>query len=216
MIYIIGAGGFAREVLNIFTDLERDKDLAGFLEDDCKRAGTLLNGKKIDDISILDKMEPDSIELSCGIGTPLRRGIIGRTKNMGFKYVKAIHPSVIDSKWVEYSEGCIICAGTKLTTQISIGEYSIVNLNCTIGHDVKIGMYSTLSPGVHVSGRVTVGDGCFVGSGAVIVENVTIGNNSFIGAGSVVTRDVPENVLALGSPAKPVRELTETDWKNLI
>jgi len=58
-------------------------------------------------------------------------------------------------------------------------------------------------------GRVKIGNNCFLGSGVVVLPGVTIGDNSIIGAGSVVTHDIPENVLAMGAPAKPICTLDE-------
>ena len=216
MISILGAGGFAREVFNIFIDLKRDDEVIGFLEENCQRKGEILNGKPIDDLSVLKNLDRNNIKLVCGIGTPLRKRLIEYSTSLGYKYDTIIHPSVIKSKWVTFGDGNIICAGNILTNQIIIGNYSILNLHCTIGHDAKIGNYTTISPGVHVSGKVSIGDECFIGTGAVIVEKVSIGKGSFIGAGAVVSKDIPENVLAVGIPAKPIRKLTESDWGGLL
>jgi sugar O-acyltransferase (sialic acid O-acetyltransferase NeuD family) len=210
LIYIIGAGGFGREVLNIYTDLGREEEVAGFLIENCDKRGTKINEKPLHDITL------SSVKLICAIGTPLRKRLIEDTKNKGYNYDSVIHPSVIKSRWVVFGEGTIICAGNIFTSQIKVGDYSIVNLSCTIGHDVEIGKYTTISPGVNISGRVTIGDGCFIGTGVSIIEKITIGNQSYIGAGSVVANDIPPNVLALGVPAKPVRALDLPEWKKLL
>jgi len=215
-VYIIGAGGFGREVLNIYIDLGREDDVLGFLEENSKREGEILNGKPIYDISILENLDRENIKLIGAIGTPLRKRLIEYTKELGYKYDTVIHPTVVKSRWVSIGEGSIICAGTIITSQVTIGEHTIINLDSTIGHDVKIGSYTTISPGVHISGRVSIGDGSFIGTGAVIVPNVKIGNNSFIGAGAVVTKDIPDNVLAVGVPAKPIKRLTEDDWRRMV
>ena len=65
----------------------------------------------------------------------------------------------------------------------------------------------TLSPGVNVSGRVTIEDGVFVGSGAVIIERIRIGAGAVIGAGSVVTKDIPPKVVAVGVPARVIKQI---------
>jgi len=215
-VFILGAGGFAREVLNIFTDLYRESFVLGFMEENCNRNGSILNGKNIFDVDTYLPSPPTDIKLICAIGTPLRKRLIEKTKTMGHKYITVVHPSTIMSRWVTLGEGVIICAGTILTNQISIGDYSIINLGCTIGHDVTIGKYTTISPGVHVSGKVSIGDECFIGTGAVINEKVSIGTGSFIGSGAVVTKDIPENMLAVGVPAKPIRALTEVEWRKLL
>jgi len=215
-VYIIGAGGFAREVLNIYIDLGRGYEVQGFLEENCQRRGKLLNEKPIDDISILNSLNRDDIKLICAIGTPLRKRLIELTKKKGYKYDTVVHPSVIKSRWVTFGKGCIVCAGTILTSQITVGEYTIVNLDCTIGHDVNIGKYTTISPGVHISGKVSINDECYIGTGVAIVDKVSIGRCSCVGAGAVVTRDISENVLAVGVPAKPIKSLGESDWKEIV
>lgn len=216
MIYILGAGGMARETLNICIDLGRDNEVVGFLEENCQRRGDILNEKPIDDVSILNNLDRNNVKLLCAIGSPLRKRLIEYTKKLGYEYDTIIHPSVIKSKWVAFGEGSIICAGNIFTSQITIGGYTIVSLDCTISHDVDIGKYTTISPGVHISGKASIGDECFIGTGAVIVDRVSIGRGSYIGAGAVVIEDIPENVLALGVPAKPIRRLSESDWTELI
>lgn len=216
MIYIIGAGGCGREVLIIYTDLARDNEVAGFLEENCKQNGNILNEKPVYDFSILNSLNNKDIKLICAIGTPLRKRLIECTKQLGYEFDTVIHPSVIKSRWVEFGEGVIICPGNVLTTQIVVDNYTIINYGCTVGHDVRIGKYTTISPGARISGRVSIGDECYIGAGSVVIDRKIIGNNVYIGAGAVVTEDVPDNVLALGVPARPVRNLNDTEWKKLI
>lgn len=58
---------------------------------------------------------------------------------------------------------------------------------------------------------VHIGENCWIGAGVSILPGVTIGKNSVIGAGSVVTKDIPENVVAAGSPCRVLREISEQD-----
>ena len=58
---------------------------------------------------------------------------------------------------------------------------------------------------------VYIGENVWIGAGAVIVPGVKIGKNSVIGAGSVVTKDIPENVVAVGNPCRVLREISERD-----
>jgi sugar O-acyltransferase (sialic acid O-acetyltransferase NeuD family) len=215
MIYILGAGGFGREVLNIFADLNRSSEIVAFLEENCQSPGRKVNEIPVYDTEILAKTEKLQTKLVGAIGSPLRKRIIEKNLKRGFQFETVIHPSVIKSKWIGLGNGVIICAGTILTNQIDIGDHTIINLDCTIGHDVKIGKYVTISPGVHISGRVSIGDGCFIGTGVSIIDKVQVGCNSYVGAGAVVTTDIPDYVLTVGVPAKPIRTLTEEDWKKL-
>ena len=59
--------------------------------------------------------------------------------------------------------------------------------------------------------NVTIGENVWIGAGVVIVPGVHIGRNSVIGAGSIVTKDIPENVVAVGNPCRVLREIGEHD-----
>jgi serine acetyltransferase len=99
-------------------------------------------------------------------------------------------------------EGTIVTAGNHMTTGISLGRFVIVNLACTLGHDVTIRDFSTIMPGSNISGYVSIGEGTLIGTGAKVLQHLVIGNNSKIGAGAVVTRNVGDNIVAVGVPAR--------------
>jgi len=204
-VWIIGAGGFGRETLNVYRDAGRAGEVAGFLEEHCTEPGRLVNEKPVQDWSTLASL-PAGTRLIAAIGSAARGRLIAEAAARGFAFDTAIHPSVNRSPWVTVGPGCIVCANCILTTQIVVGAHSILNLACTIGHDVTIGQLVTLSPGVHVSGRVTIEDEVFIGTGAVIVERIRIGRGAVIGAGAVVTKDVAAGVTAVGVPARPVNK----------
>ena len=62
---------------------------------------------------------------------------------------------------------------------------------------------------------ITVGDNVWIGGNVVVLPGVTIGSGSVIGAGSVVSRDIPENVLAVGNPCRPIRSINPEDRRML-
>ena len=204
-VWIIGAGGFGRETLNIYRDSGRESDVAGFLEEHCAEPGRLVNGKPVQDWSTLRALPRDA-KLIAAIGAAARGRLIDEATRHGYAFDTICHPSVRLSPWVTVRTGSIVCANVIMTTQVEIGPHAIVNLACTIGHDVMIGRCTTLSPGVHVSGRVTIGDDVFIGTGAVIVERLTIGKGAIIGAGAVVTKNVEPGVTAVGVPARPLEK----------
>ncbi|MGW3679858.1 sugar O-acetyltransferase [Streptomyces prasinus] len=112
-------------------------------------------------------------------------------------------------------------------SNITIGARTFVNYNLTaldvaaivIGEDCQIGPNVQLLTPTHpvepgprrdkleAAQPITIGDNVWIGGGAIVLPGVTIGDNSVIGAGAVVTKDVPANVIAVGSPARPVRDI---------
>ncbi len=110
---------------------------------------------------------------------------------------------------------------------IHIGAHTFVNYNLTaldvaeirIGEDCQIGPNVQLLTPTHpidpVSRRdkleaakpITIGDNVWFGGGAIVCPGVTIGDNSVIGAGAVVTKDIPANCVAVGNPARVIREI---------
>ena len=216
MIYILGAGAMATDVFDIYIDLGKESEVAGFLEENCQREKALLLGKEINDVSILKDLNRDTVKLICGIGTPLRKRLVEYTKDLGFRYDTAIHPSVLQSRFLTLGEGIISAANDIIKSQVTIGNHTLILSTSIVGHGVHIGEFTTVSSGVLIGGNSRIGNNCFIGMGTVIIQQISVGNNSFIGAGSVVTRDIPDNVLAVGVPAKPIREITESDWKELI
>jgi len=84
-----------------------------------------------------------------------------------------------------------------------------------IGNNVAIGMNSVLRASnhdymrikKHIPGKIVVGDNVWIGANCVILPNVTIGSGSVIGAGSVVTKDIPDNVVAVGNPCRPIKKI---------
>ena len=116
---------------------------------------------------------------------------------------------------------------------IEVGENFYANFNCVILDvgKVKIGTNVMFAPNVsiytaghpiHPESRnsgyeygigITIGDNVWVGGSVVINPGVHIGNNVVIGSGSVVTKDIPDNVIAVGNPCRIIREITEDDRK---
>lgn len=112
---------------------------------------------------------------------------------------------------------------------ITIGRNVFVNYNCTmldggritIGDNVLIGpncqLYTPQHPTDHVMRRkqvetaypVTIGDDTWLGGGVIVLPGVTIGKRCIIGAGSVVTKDIPDDCVAVGNPAKVIKKTAD-------
>ncbi len=98
-------------------------------------------------------------------------------------------------------------------THIYVGDYTLIGPNVTIataGHPIQPEMREQ---GYQYNMPVHIGRNCWIGAGAVIVPGVSIGDNVVIGAGSVVTKDLPDNVVAVGNPCTVLRPVDERDYE---
>lgn len=206
---IVGAKGFAKEVLEIFHQKGQTESIA-FYDDVSLDVGNILYQK----YQILKKEEEVLTfftkygnEFTIGIGNPwLRKKMEIKFKKMGGLLVSSISPYArIGNFGNQLGEGCNIMTGTIITNDIKIGTGALLNLNCTVGHDCVIDDFVELSPGVHISGNCKVGAYSTLGTNSTVLPGVKIGVNVTIGAGSVVTKDVPNNAVAFGVPAKVVK-----------
>ena len=210
-IVIIGAGGFAREVLDIFDACNgagKDYEVLGYVvEAQYGSPGTLVNNKPIlGDFNWIAQHAEEAYAI-CAVGTPaLRMRLVRRAQEVGARFSNVVHPSAILTPWVNFGKGVVIAAGCILTNQIQLGNHVHINLGCTIGHDAIIEEYVTLAPGVHVSGGVTLEEGSSIGTGANLLEGIRIGAWSIIGAGSTIVKDVPPNTTVAGVPGKVIKQ----------
>jgi sugar O-acyltransferase (sialic acid O-acetyltransferase NeuD family) len=214
---IIGAKGFAKEVLEVLHQMNQIENVA-FYDDINDDLPVKLYSKFL--ILRSEKEAKEHFEIidnqfTIGIGNPvLRKKIYDKFTQLGGKFTSTISPKChIGNFGVQIQSGCNLMTGTVITNDIFIGKGSLINLNCTIGHDCILGDFVETCPGVHVSGNCNIGNFTFIGTNATILPKVSIGSNVIVGAGSVVTKDVPDNVMVVGIPAKIVKELTPLDFK---
>ncbi len=206
-LYIIGSGGFGREVawcVERINDVTPTWNLKGFIDDNETKWGA-----KEDEYLVLGDCEylkqQENAYAVCAVGNAkVRRQIIEKLSNSSVRFATIVDPSVILSKSVSIGEGTIICAGTIATVDISIGKHVIINLNCTLGHDDIIEDYVTIYPSVNVSGNVLIGERSEIGTGTQIIQGKVIVPDTVIGAGTVVVKDVKEKGTYVGCPAKKI------------
>jgi len=202
---IVGAKGFAKEVLEIFHQKDETENL--FFYDDISNdiPDFLYNQFKVlkSENEAKTIFETISNEFTLGIGNPkLRFKLSEKFQNLGGKLTSSISKNAeIGSFGVEIGEGCNILGGVRISNDVKIGKGTIVYYNSIITHDVTIGEFCEISPGVTLLGRCEIGKFVKIGSGAIIFPDVKIGDNAMIASGAVVRNDIPENTMAAGVPA---------------
>lgn len=207
-LYIIGAGGFGREVAWIVERINSIKptwNLKGFIDDN-----ETLWGSKEGEYHVFGGCEYlsalEDVFAVCAVGSSnVRKKIIEKLKDTSVKFATLVDPSVLYSNSVKIGEGAIVCAGTIITVNVNIGDHVIVNLDCTIGHDAVIDDFVTIYPSVNVSGNVLIGECSELGTGTQIIQGKKVISNTIIGAGAIVVKDCIESGTYVGSPAKKIK-----------
>lgn len=98
----------------------------------------------------------------------------------------------------------------------NIGQNSMIDFGCQIGHNCDIGKSCIIAAGTIIGGSTIVGDNTVIGIGAKIRNGIKIGKNVSIGMGSVVIRDVPDNAVVVGNPARIIEHKKIFDEKGLV
>lgn len=208
-LYIIGAGGLGREILWLARELNKVSQryrLCGFVDDNVALHGQEICGVPVvGDVSFL-RTKPGSAA-ALGIGIPrIKQKILQTVQDYDLEWPVLVAPQASMSEFVQLGRGTVICAGSILTTQVTLGDFVLVNLSCTIGHDATVQTGSTLSPGVNMSGFVSVGQFTDIGTSAAIIPGVQIGSHSVVGAGTVVIRDIPDHATVVGNPGRVIKQ----------
>ncbi len=213
-LFIYGAGGLGRDIMDLAEVINQKNEkwiIEGFIDDNDNVIGKILNDYKVYSFEELNKVyKKEEVEISVAIGDPyIKKDIVNKIKRNGYKFAEIIHPNCYISRHNTIGQGAIICEGTVMTTGVNIGDFVIINKNCSIGHDVVINDYVTISPGSNISGNVNIGEMTYIGSGVNIRDELTIGDGTIVGIGSTVVKNIPSDVVVVGNPARVLKENIE-------
>ena len=204
-VLVIGAGGHGQVVADILMTASRhgrDEYPCGYLDDDESLWGNvLLNVPVLGSINQRDQFDHGSVVI--GIEDNLiRRRLFALLARASERFATVQHPSAIVSSNCVIRHGTVVSAGVIVGVGVCVGSDVILNTGCSVDHHAVIGEHAHIAPGARVGGGVTIGQGTLVGLGAIVLPGRRVGAWSVVGAGAVVTRDVPDGVMAVGSPAR--------------
>jgi acetyltransferase EpsM len=212
-IVIIGAGGHGSELASYIQDLAASGKvkLLGFIDDN-KSPGAFCGTEVLGNFTALMELvakRKQPVNYITAVGNnELRRRFAQQIQSFGTANLipwTLTHPSALVGSDVMIGPGTCVAPNTVLTTRIRIGAHCILNVKASVSHDCVIGDFVNINPAATLCGNVTVGDGAFIGAGATVKEKISIGRNTIVGAGAVVVRDLPENVTAVGVPARIIK-----------
>ena len=218
-IVILGSGGNCVDILDTLFDINdaRGKKIyecAGFLDDRPDKIGLSFYGVRV--LGPLEKAhELSDCFFDFGIGSTSsfwkRHEILARIGIPDERFETVIHPTASVSRMSQVELGAVILQHVTINNHAKIGRHVYVLPNTVISHDDIIADFSCIAGGVSISGNVHIGRSCYVGAGSSIREGLRIGDNCLIGMGSIVLRDVPDNNVIVGNPAKFLRTTQATE-----
>ena len=208
-IAIYGFGGFGHEVaclIQHINEVHPTWNIVGYFDDgvavgtECKYGKVLGN---IDTLNTWDK--PLSVVIAIGTVKYLEE-IPNKITNPLVDFPNIIAPNCFffDKESVILGKGNIITFGCRMSCNIKIGDFNILNGCVSFGHDVVLGSYNVMLPETRISGQVTIGDRNYFGARTFASQTIKIGNENRFGAGTFVLRKIKDGGLYMGNPAKKV------------
>ncbi|SEL04453.1 2,3,4,5-tetrahydropyridine-2,6-dicarboxylate N-acetyltransferase [Streptococcus equinus] len=126
-----------------------------------------------------------------------------------------IEPGAIIRDQVTIDDNAVVMMGAVINIGAEIGAGTMIDMGAVLGGRAIVGKNSHIGAGAVLAGviepasaePVRIGDNVLVGANAVVIEGVQVGNGSVVAAGAIVTKDVPENVVVAGVPARIIKEI---------
>ena len=211
-LVVVGCGGYGREVLDVVHAVNdtlpaHDRwDLLGVVDD----APAEVNLKRLArlDVPFLGAVDelarlPRDASYVAGIGDPrARRTVVRRIDHLGMVGAQLVHPSATVGSDTELGEGVVVCAGVRVTTNVTLGRHVHLNQIVSVGHDSTLDDFVMVNPLAAVSGDCHLAEAVLIGTCAAVLQGRRVGAEATVGASACVVRDVPPRVVVKGVPAR--------------
>jgi sugar O-acyltransferase (sialic acid O-acetyltransferase NeuD family) len=201
-LLILGAGGNSREIAEAAQDL--GWRVVGFLDDDSAKWGSCIDGLRVlGPIAMAREMETPCIcTLASHRRLPLRRSVVEKLNLPAHRWSTILHPAAHITRSAAVAAGSVVLPAAFIGAGCRIGEQVMLLQGACISHDCVVESYSTIASGACLAGSVHVGAGAYIGMGSKLLNDIKVGAGAIVGMGSIVTRDVPDNGVVRGEPAR--------------
>jgi sugar O-acyltransferase (sialic acid O-acetyltransferase NeuD family) len=202
-VLIVGAGGQGRIVADILLSGQKTSALTpiGFVDDREERNGAVLGLPILGTVEQIRSIPHDAIVVAIG-DNHLRQRITLELEAAGERLVTATHPWTSIAADVVIGAGAMISAGAVITPGGRIGRGVLVNTNASIDHETQVDDFAHVSAGATVGANAAIGARTLIGLAAAVMSGCHVGADCVVGAGALVHRDLPDNVVAVGVPAR--------------
>lgn len=201
---VVGAGGLAAQ---LFDDLvaSNAQDVVFWSETETKFSFIKERYKLIGtDQEVTDYLENISRSFILCVGdVQNRKNMAKKFKELGGRITTFITPFCDISPYgTSIGNGTLVLNKVNMEAGVTIGEECLINKRSYYGHECTVKSYCEIGPTAIISAECEIGEGCLIGIGAIILPRVKIGNNVIVAAGAVVTKNIQDNAVVAGVPAK--------------
>jgi sugar O-acyltransferase (sialic acid O-acetyltransferase NeuD family) len=208
-IFLIGCSGHASVVLDVI-EKEGINSVVGIIDSyakpDAEILGSRVLGTELDLPQFMAQYDVGAGVVA--IGDNFTRHLMVekiRSISESFAFVSTIHPSAQIGRGVQIGSGTVLMAGAIVNPNSSIGEHCILNTATSIDHDNVIERFCSIAPGVNTGGNVKLGEFSVLSLRSGVIHGCAIGKHTVVGAGATVLSDLPDYVVAYGTPARVIR-----------
>jgi sugar O-acyltransferase (sialic acid O-acetyltransferase NeuD family) len=210
-LFVYCAGGFGQEV----TDIARRVNASGarwaaigFL-DDSSSAREVYGAPVLRLDAALEQFGAPNLEVAIANGEPfVRMALRQKLEAAGVRLATLVDPSAVVSPSARLHPGAVVFPGCFVSSGAELGVNSVMIAGALLGHHAVVGEDCMIAGQVNVGGACRIGNRSYVGMGAQLREQTKVGTASIVGMGSIVFADLPDEVVALGNPCRPMRPNT--------
>lgn len=207
------ASGFGKEVIDIarrLNNVHARWDRLAFLDDDMRKMPTFYGADVLHFDDALRQFGPNGMEVVIANGEPfIRKALRERIEAANVRLATLVDAAAVISESANIGAGAIIFPGCFVSSMATVSRNVVIVAGSLIGHDTFLGDNCIVSGHVNIGGACVVGSESYVGMGTQIKQNTRVGRGTIIGMGSVVFKDIPDKVIALGNPCRPMRANTD-------
>jgi len=206
-LLIIGAGSVGKFIAYNLNQFIQSFEVIGFLDDDASKHNTIIAGFPV--LGAVEKVQEFSekgIAIVWGIAFPsIKKKLFDQYQNLSFDFPNFIAKDAWVSEAVNFGKGCIVYPGTAINYETVIGDFVVINMNCSLGHNCSIQSFSSVAPGVNLGGNTKIGNCVEMGIGSSTVQGITIDDHAIIGGQAMVVSNISNADVVVGIPAKSIK-----------
>ena len=203
-VFVYGAGGHGKVVADILI-CNGETEFVGFVDDRDELVGTTVMGFPVVGNGEWLREEAPNSRFAIAIGTGesrVQQLLAARCSRWGIEILTLVHPAATVSRAARLGPGTVVMAGAIINPEATVGAGVIVNSAAVVEHDVEIGDYAHVAPNAAMGGGSRLGAFSHLGLGAAVIQSIRIGSHTIVGAGAVVVKNLPDDVVAMGVPAR--------------